>query len=167
MVSVCETTRQSSPFFITLFHVTLLPCLLFSFSAQFAQFLLLLILKKSFSFTHAQVGYKNAPFRLIIFFFASLLNRLCYATLQYFLILLEIHTVYYLCSFILCHMRAAPALVTILLPVEAFKKICEATVYSAVFETLQTMTSSISSEAHGSFRRWGSLGWGLASLVRA
>lgn len=136
---------------------------LFYFAAQYTQLFLPLLLSSVFAFSPAQIGLLIALRRLIICVAAPPLTRLLDHTLQHRNVLLLAHAAYYLCSLLLTRVRALYAVAAVLAVRELCVAPCEPTIDNATVAKLRQLRRPAAD--YGRLRFYGSLGWGVASVL--
>eukprot|EP00178_Gracilaria_changii_P008839 TRINITY_DN26427_c0_g1_i1.p2 TRINITY_DN26427_c0_g1~~TRINITY_DN26427_c0_g1_i1.p2 ORF type:complete len:443 (-),score=112.64 TRINITY_DN26427_c0_g1_i1:54-1382(-) len=137
---------------------------LFYFGAQFTQLFLPLILAKEMHFAPSVIGYLMAARRIIIFVGAPLFTWLCDVTLQHRTLLIIAHSAYYMCTLWLSQSYALRSVLAVIVLRELCVSGCEPTVNNAALATLQE-TPQQQHSGYGVLRLWGSVGWGVASVL--
>lgn len=136
---------------------------LFYFAAQYTQLFLPLLLSSVFLYPPHQVGLLIALRRIIICVAAPLFTRLLDHTLLHRPLLLLAHVGYYLCSALLTRVRALRAVAAVLALRELFVSGCEPSVDNATVAKLRQLNRP--SADYARLRFYGSVGWGLASVL--
>ncbi|CAN8069139.1 unnamed protein product [Agarophyton chilense] len=109
------------------------------------------------------IGYMMASRRLVIFVGAPVFTWLCDMTRRHRMLLLIAHMGYYTCTLVLAHVRSLHTVLAVIVLRELFISGCEPTVNNAAIATLEETQKHRT--GYGTLRLWGSVGWGLASVV--
>lgn len=136
---------------------------LFFYAAQYTQLFLPLLLSTSFKISPSRIGLLQSLRRLTISLAAPLFTRLVDHTHLHRPLLLATHTLYYCCSLALTRVRGLPAIAAILALREIFIAGCEPTIDNATVAKLELANRSPAE--YGKLRLYGSVGWGVASVL--
>eukprot|EP00177_Eucheuma_denticulatum_P003774 GFKZ01006825.1.p1 GENE.GFKZ01006825.1~~GFKZ01006825.1.p1 ORF type:complete len:432 (+),score=48.75 GFKZ01006825.1:177-1472(+) len=136
---------------------------LFFYAAQYTQLFVPLMLSRTFHYPAHQIGLLMSLRRLLIFLGAPLFTRLLDHTRLHRPLLLLTHTLYYICSLILTRIRALPLVTLTLCLRELFVSGCEPAIDNATVAKLTQLDRPTAD--YGRLRLYGSLGWGVASIL--
>lgn len=136
---------------------------LFFYAAQYTQLFVPLLLSTSFKIPPSQIGLLQSLRRLTISLAAPIFTRLVDYTYLHRPLLLATHTLYYCCSLALTRARGLPLVTLILGLREIFIAGCEPTIDNATVAKLELVNRSPAE--YGKLRLYGSVGWGVASVL--
>lgn len=148
----------------------------FYFAAQFTQLFLPLVLDKVMLLSSSTIGLLMCLRRFTIFLIAPLFAMLCDLTLMHRQLLTLAHFCYYSSTLLLTRVRSLSAITAVIIAREAFIAGCEPAVNTAAFAKLASISKALQrsgdggrqmdpTSKFGSLRLFGSLGWGITSLV--
>lgn len=138
---------------------------LFFYAAQYTQLFLPLLLSSIFLYSASCIGLLMALRRFLIAFGAPIFTAFLDRTRLHQPLLLFTHILYYSCSLLLSHLTKAPIwIVTIVLIVrELCVAGCEPSVDNATVAKLDQL--QLPDSHYGRLRFFGSIGWGVASVI--